>query len=92
MVDIPKFAKKAGLAAGSAKNVLIRIRKKLDDGETASADTKTTSPPAEGKAKKAPAKENPEKRKESPEKKPRAPRKKKAKIESNGEEAEEEAA
>lgn len=73
MVDTPKFAKKAGLTTGSAKNVLIKIRKKLDDGEN-EACVDATSPAAEGKAKKAPAKE-------SPEKKPWAPRKKETKVE-----------
>jgi hypothetical protein len=84
MVDIPKFAKKAGLTAGSAKNVLIKLRKKLDDGEN-EAGVDATSAPADGKAKKAPAKE-------SPEKKPRAPRKKKeAKVEAKEEDEDESA-
>ena len=68
MVDIPKFAEKAGLAVGSAKNALIRIRKKLD-GEENEAAVPAKAPVVEIKAKKAPAKENPDK-------KPRAPRKK----------------
>lgn len=85
LVDVPKFAKKAGLTAGSAKNVLIRLRKKLDDienGEDADV-TSPPSPPSDGKAKKAPAKQNPEK-------KPQAPRKKKeAKVEANEDDEEE---
>ena len=70
MIDIPKFAKKAGVTEGTAKNILIKLRKKIAEGEEsdeAPATTKAPAPkkkatkkPAAGKGKKAAEDQNAE--------------------------------
>ena len=82
MVDIPAFAKKAGLTPGSAKNVVIKLRRKIDDTTVGNLHTVT-----EAKVKKNTPK------KDTPTKAP-ATRKKKVenkietKVESNEEDGE----
>lgn len=54
MVDIPAFAKMAGLTQGSAKNVLIKMRKKIDDTTVGPSNAE-----AKAKVKKDPPKKTP---------------------------------
>jgi hypothetical protein len=55
MVDIPAFAKKAGLTPGSAKNVVIKLRKKIDDSTVGTLHTVTEAKVKKNTPKKAPA-------------------------------------
>jgi hypothetical protein len=52
MVEVPKFAAKAGVTAGTAKNTLMKIRKKIAEE---AGDEDEPEAPEEGKSK--PAKE-----------------------------------
>lgn len=55
MIDIPKFAKKSGVAEGSARNILGKLRRKI--AEQAEADDNSApSTPAQAKPKKTQAK------------------------------------
>lgn len=54
MIDIPKFAKRCGVAEGSARNILARLRKKIAEQVEAEGNGVQSSQ-AEGKANKAPA-------------------------------------